>query len=51
MVQYKMRKIAINLLYHRDYFGMGTEWHFSAVSRGKGTCNRTGETTESQQER
>jgi hypothetical protein len=44
--QYKMRNIVNNLLYHTDYFGMDTKWHFSAVSHGKGTCNRTGETTE-----
>jgi hypothetical protein len=40
-----MMKTVVNLLFHRDYFGMDTKWHFSAVSHGKGACARTGEKT------
>jgi hypothetical protein len=34
--QHKNRKNFINLCYHKDDLGMDAEWHFFAVSHGKG---------------
>ena len=42
--QYKNRKIFINLCHHEEDFGVAAEWHFSATSHGKGTCDGVGGT-------
>ena len=42
--QYKNRKNFINLCNHQADFGILAEWHFSATSHGKGTCDGLGGT-------
>lgn len=37
--QYKNCKNFINLLYHKEDFGIDAEWHFFATAHGKGACD------------
>jgi hypothetical protein len=37
--QYKNRKNLANLLHHEEDFGIYAEWHFTATSHGKLTCD------------
>jgi hypothetical protein len=37
--QNKNKKSFIDRHYHKDYFTMGTEWHFVAMSHYKGACD------------
>ena len=41
-LQYKNRKNFINLCHHELDFGVPDEWHFSATSHGKGSCDGVG---------
>lgn len=43
-LQYKNRKNFINLCNHESDFGIQAEWHFSATSHGKGSCDGIGGT-------
>lgn len=40
--QYKNKKNFINVLNHRNDFGIDCEWHFHATSHGKGPCDGLG---------
>lgn len=36
--QYKNRKNFVNLIFHKEDFGLNAEWHFFATSHGKSPC-------------
>ena len=42
--QYKKRKNFLNLSHHKADFGVDAEWHFIAISHGKGPCDGLGGT-------
>jgi hypothetical protein len=39
---YKNKKNSINVYSRETDFGMEAEWHFFAISHGKGPCNGVG---------
>jgi hypothetical protein len=43
-LQYINRKNLINLCYHKDDFGMDSDWYFFAVSHGRCACDGIGGT-------
>ena len=42
--QYKNYKNTINLVYHKQDFGVDAEWHFYTTAHGKGPCDGLGAT-------
>lgn len=42
--QYKNKKNFVNLCFHKEDFGIDTEWHFFASAHGKGPCDGVGGT-------